>query len=417
VLSGQAVDRLVGTLGTSPALWTAGRYAAAAGATLAVHRRLSAPAPEAPVRPVLKPGLHTVWRDASTLQIGLDPQRAVVIGGVGRGEARLVAALDGSRDIGAVHSLARSLGVELPRAERLLDLLGAADALGDATTPDGHWAELDPAERDRLTPDATSLGLVGAGPRAGVRALGRRHGAAVLVEGAGRVGAAVAALVAAAGVGHVAVQDGGDVRGADVSPAGVAPTTVGTRRADAARALIRRSAPSTRTSLPRRSDRPDVVLLAPVGALPLDAAHEWMRADVPHLFAGIRETTGVVGPLVVPGRSSCLRCADLHRTDRDPAWPAVAAQLAGAPPLAACDVSLASLVAAQAALQVLTLIDGLDTPVALGATLETRLPGAMTRRRFWPPHPACGCGWPSSPPAGGSAVRKRADAQPETMAG
>jgi hypothetical protein len=142
-----------------------------------------------------------------------------------------------------------------------------------------------------------------------------------------------------------------------------------------------------------------------------------MRADIPHLFAGIRETTGIVGPLVVPGRSSCLRCADLHRTDRDPAWPAVAAQLAGAPPVAACDVSLASLVAAQAALQILAHIDGLETPMAEGATLETRLPGAMTRRRFWPPHPACGCGWPSSPPAGGSAVRKRADPAPETMAG
>ena len=33
------------------------------------------------------------------------------------------------------------------------------------------------------------------------------------------------------------------------------------------------------------------------------------------------------GPLVIPGVTSCLACADLHRSDRDAAWPAIAAQL------------------------------------------------------------------------------------------
>ncbi len=41
----------------------------------------------------------------------------------------------------------------------------------------------------------------------------------------------------------------------------------------------------------------------------------------------VRDGTGLVGPLVIPGMTSCLRCADLHRSDRDAAWPAVAAQL------------------------------------------------------------------------------------------
>ena len=41
----------------------------------------------------------------------------------------------------------------------------------------------------------------------------------------------------------------------------------------------------------------------------------------------VRDGTGLVGPLVIPGVTSCLECADLHRRDRDAAWPAVAAQL------------------------------------------------------------------------------------------
>ena len=48
---------------------------------------------------------------------------------------------------------------------------------------------------------------------------------------------------------------------------------------------------------------------------------------VAHLAVRVRDGTGLVGPLVIPGVTSCLGCADLHRRDRDAAWPAVAAQL------------------------------------------------------------------------------------------
>src|SRR3712207_7110553 len=56
-------------------------------------------------------------------------------------------------------------------------------------------------------------------------------------------------------------------------------------------------------------------------------AADLQRRGVPHLVATVRGETGVVGPLVVPGATGCLRCADLHRRDRDPRWPALAAQL------------------------------------------------------------------------------------------
>ncbi len=48
---------------------------------------------------------------------------------------------------------------------------------------------------------------------------------------------------------------------------------------------------------------------------------------VPHLPVRVRDGVGLVGPLVIPGMTSCLGCADLHRSDRDAAWPALAAQL------------------------------------------------------------------------------------------
>ena len=83
-----------------------------------------------------------------------------------------------------------------------------------------------------------------------------------------------------------------------------------------------------------------------------------MRARIPHLAASADEAIGVVGPLVIPGRTACLRCLDLTRADRDPAWPLILAQLDGRQPdPPACDAPLAAAVAAQAAAQALTFID------------------------------------------------------------
>jgi bacteriocin biosynthesis cyclodehydratase domain-containing protein len=142
-----------------------------------------------------------------------------------------------------------------------------------------------------------------------------------------------------------------------------------------------------------RPRRPDVVVLADWHRRELPAA--LMRAQVPHLAASASEAIGVVGPLVLPGRSACLRCLDLTRAERDPAWPLILAQLtshAAADP-AACDSVLAAMVAAQATAQVLTFIDrGPATTAVISGTLELVLPGWQWRRRTWPPHQSCRCG-------------------------
>jgi hypothetical protein len=114
-------------------------------------------------------------------------------------------------------------------------------------------------------------------------------------------------------------------------------------------------------------------------------------ARAPHLVVTAAPDPGVVGPLVVPGLTSCLRCADLYRRDRDPAWPALAAQLAVVPVRGvATDVALATVIVGTAALQALTFLDGGD-PDCVDASLELQLPDWRLRRRSRPVHPECGC--------------------------
>jgi bacteriocin biosynthesis cyclodehydratase domain-containing protein len=243
--------------------------------------------------------------------------------------------------------------------------------------------------------------------------LTRRRHAAVVVHGAGRVGVPLAALLGAAGIGHVHLVDGGWVRPVDLAPGGAVATDLHRRRDEAGAAAVRRVAPEAGTAeLPPH--RPaDLVVLTGDRSLDTDLVGTLHAAGTPHLPVSVRETTAVVGPLVLPGRTGCLRCADLHRTDRDPAWPLLAAQLSGPrPPLSIepCEVTLAAIAAALGAAQVLGHVAG-DPPAALGAlggTLELAAPGWRVRRRSWPPHPACGCGAAYADPGlAGPAARGR----------
>lgn len=52
-----------------------------------------------------------------------------------------------------------------------------------------------------------------------------------------------------------------------------------------------------------------------------------MRHRIAHVQVRVRDGVGVVGPLVLPGLSSCLECADRYRAALEPAWPLLAAQL------------------------------------------------------------------------------------------
>jgi hypothetical protein len=235
---------------------------------------------------------------------------------------------------------------------------------------------------------------------AGGGAWRRRRSAAVLVEGATRVGTPLAAILAGSGIGRVSVSDPGLTTAADAVAGGLTAADEGRPRSLAAADAVRRASPLTDLRPPGGGSVADVVVLARPWAASDPVAAAVHRSGVPHLVATVRGETGVVGPFVVPGATSCLRCADLHRRDADPRWPALAAQLTAteAPPSGATVTCL--LTAATAAVQVLAYLDGTAAPVTIDATMELRPPDLVPRLRRWSPHNECSCGAPGS--AGGS---------------
>ncbi|WP_261562161.1 ThiF family adenylyltransferase [Frankia tisae] len=398
------------------------------------------------MRPILKPGLRRLWHNGSTLQLGIDPARAVLVAGLDPSHAALLDALDGRRTLEQVRLDGGAAAWDL------LNLLGGAGLLDDAAPPPGT-TPLPPADRDRLSPDLAALSVRSTDPGRPRRVIAARRTARVLVRGAGRVGAQISTLLAAAGVGRVVIDDAEVTTAADVSPGGLRLDDVGRPRALAAGTAmtrVRRQAdrspapgapagarlpPSVRDDGPRiDAFGADLIVLAPVGppTVAPGACLDLERGGTAHLLAGVRETTGIVGPLVVPTVTACLHCQHLHRHARDPVWPMLAMQLvrprtAGHDP---CEITLASLVAALAAMQALAFLDlavppapspgsgprqsdnsdlpaaitstedeMFDTPsfapkilpVTAGGTLELPLPDWRIRRRSWPVHPNCPC--------------------------
>jgi bacteriocin biosynthesis cyclodehydratase domain-containing protein len=201
---------------------------------------------------------------------------------------------------------------------------------------------------------------------------------------------ALATALAAAGVGQLTVHATGTVQATDLGT-GYQPDDLGRSRAAAAADAVRRAAPDVQQH-PRH--QPDLVILTDVVVPDPAVVAELLASRVPHLIAYPLEGRAVVGPLVWPGRSSCLRCAELHRADVDLAWPKLAAQLAGRSTEAALACTL--LAAALAAEQVLAVLAGPDTglpaPPTWGAALELDPVRGTLRRHPRPAHPRCGCG-------------------------
>jgi hypothetical protein len=339
------------------------------------------------VRPALLPASVHLWRDPATLQLGRSGRRAAVVHGLDPALRPVLDLLDGSYDRETVLAAAAVQGCDPLRAATLVDLLAAAGLLDDAAQDRAPLRGLRSDERERLSADLASLALVrGDG---GLPALALRREVQVLVVGAGRVGAPLAVTLATAGIGAVDVVDDDVARPQDTGVGGLGLRDVGRPRGQATRELVHRSAPSV-SRLP--VVRPDLVVLASGRDDVRERARRLVLDGTAHLLVEVRDATGVVGPLVLPGRTPCLRCLDLTRSDLDPAWPVLAHQLpAAGEGEPGCDGPLALAVAAQAAMQVLAMADGTAVPASLGGTLEMALPDWRWRRRTWPAHPDCGC--------------------------
>jgi bacteriocin biosynthesis cyclodehydratase domain-containing protein len=336
------------------------------------------------VRDQFNPAARVLWRGEHSVQLEIGEQ-AVILDGITEHAMRALT-FRGPADPDA----RRPIRDPLAGVRRTLHTRGLL------------WERSEDDDDPRFATDQPRLAselsaLTAAHGERGAELLSARRHSSVAVHGTGRAGSVVAAVLAAAGVGRTYMHSLTEARQHHAAPGGVVLADEGTPLATATAAAVRRLAPDAETSPPPNGARPDLVILAcdePVEQDRRDALH---AQGVAHLPVMLRPSSAIIGPLVIPGLTSCLRCADLYRLDRDPAWNALAVQLqAPRRPRDGSPVALTTAAAGIAAMQALAFLDGED-PASIEGTLELHLPDFRLRRRTRPQHPDCDCGTDAIP--------------------
>jgi bacteriocin biosynthesis cyclodehydratase domain-containing protein len=333
-------------------------------------------------RPRLLPGLPVLYRLPGETQVGIDPRYAAVIPDAPPELGRLLHTLDG-RDT-TEDLLARAGPERQPALATVLDELALMGLLEDAAvTPSGGLP-------GRLVADCTDWAVRMREERRLL--LRRRAEATVAVYGSGRLAVAIAVLLAGSGIGWVQPSAEGVVAPEDLG-SGYLDADLGTECQAAIGRAVRRAGPEARCGPLPAGRLPDLAVLTDSVVPDRGLAANLTAAGVPQLLVRASEGHGVVGPLVIPGRTCCLNCLDLHAMDADPCWLTVATQLIGRSQRA--DLATTHTTTGIAVGQVLRVLHGSPEAAELpcwGARIEVDSFAGRTERVPTPPHPHCGCG-------------------------
>ncbi|MET1156342.1 TOMM precursor leader peptide-binding protein [Arthrobacter sp.] len=346
----------------------------------------------------INPGLRMIEFAAGSVQFGLGAG-GLVLDGTGESDRQFLRRLRQGFESADLDAVRAGCGLEADRAALLLA------ALAPVLVPDAGGERLSGLRADRLAPDTRHWSAVYSVDGEG--SLAARSRCVVQIIGLGRTGAALATALTAAGVGTLLLEDPAVVGPADVGSGAFRITDIGLTRGQAVRRAARQIDPTVACHLlPGTTAEQGAAGIFPRAlnlAIYLDrdvadprVAAALMSRGHPHLSVLVREHDTLIGPLVVPGQTSCLGCVELHRADANPTWPEVAAKLTSTPGRApgrgqADEVSQSVAAAGLAAIQALLFLDGRNQPGSFSAVLKLESGDGTLARHAYPPHPDCGC--------------------------
>ncbi|WP_417233497.1 TOMM precursor leader peptide-binding protein [Arthrobacter sp.] len=220
-----------------------------------------------------------------------------------------------------------------------------------------------------------------------------RSTAMVRVWGLGRCGQAIAALLAASGVGALHLHDDLPVGAGDIGTGPLRLADLGKPRTVALAHRLGNSWPRTR--LARWTPGPDgeglgahVSVVTACDALPDQLLNHLASTRVPHLPVVFDPASARIGPLVIPGLTTCLDCAQARTGRTVRGSRATGRPRAGS---STAELALSTTAAGLAALQVMMLLDGVNVPAAADAVLTVDLSTGGIDRVPIEPLPGCTC--------------------------
>lgn len=338
----------------------------------------------------LHPWHRPIVRRPGEVQFGLLPDGPIVTG-LTQAEVNLLARLDGSRTLLACFREAAASGVDTTRWRELIDLLanlGLVESVPEPslrTGPTPRSASKAPFA-PAFPPTSTHERTLGLARPVDPRDVPIRTGpiGPVVIDGSGPLAEQLVMLLSRdLPVLAASTRSGGFTR--SPVPAATSLPAVTADHVTAAPALV-------------------VLVGAP--ALDPRSGDRWLASGTAHLPVSAAGQRTTIGPLVEGPDGPCLWCLDLHRADRDDAWPTVMAQLCPAHPtgltsptawpatasgplrgldlMAAAELHLTAGSVAAFAQSVLT---GRRPPP--GISIDICLPWPRMDHRRWEVHPHC----------------------------
>jgi len=330
-----------------------------------------------PEVPILECGLGAV-------QFGLDRRWAIRMDDLSEKEIRWLQA--GAKKQSRLRRSAKTHGVGESRAIQICGLLARSGFLVPPGTNTPSAQAMLGVTRRVASGGPTDLPALSAlrPDGQGQATLDRRALSSVEITTSGRLGAQVALLLAAAGVGTLHLPDSAPVTAADVGPYPVA--AVGRARAGAMRRRFIELGLTPRLALDGAPDLTISIETGTQGAAYFGTLHQLV---VPHLAVAIGEAEVEIGPFVLPSRSACTHCLQLTRAAADAQWSQLLAEICALPPRP-IETVLAGAAAAYIVAQALTFLDG-GTPSLVNGLATIALPEVTPQVVPLYPNPNCGC--------------------------
>ncbi len=342
--------------------------------------------------PKLAPGVRLYVRGKTQIQIGINPNSALIIEkNVGETVGKL---LHGAHSIPQICDQLVTEGHDLQSSENFINQLIELGLVEPGPIAATYDQQNPVTEVQRLNLSRETSG--------NLDLINQRIGCEVSIRGAGRLGMTVCLLLASAGFPNITVHDPALVGESDLTPWGASRIDIGIRRDIVAKNLIERmirGASAHKNSLRFRALRRIEILMPDQRAdfpwICATSADQLVATDTPHLFATTSTAVSFISSVINPGQTPCLRCLHLHRCDQDPGWPMIDLQVSHNPTVDSASIVLILNTAMEVVRTVCAWVDQVETQGSQVLEMGNGLNSVETYPTFF--HPSCGCRWDKTP--------------------
>ncbi len=209
----------------------------------------------------------------------------------------------------------------------------------------------------------------------------------VFLEKLDATGLAIARALTAAGIGKMISFDQKRVSEKDITPLGFHKSDLAIPRARVAQRILGNHL-EFHSRISNSLDRVHLAVIICSDIVPPKSYQRWLARDIPHIAVCFDEEGVEISPMIVPGKTPCLGCLQLHELQTKPNWPVIAPQLLGLDRDLA-DAALSLFAAGVIANNALNFLDWDQV-----SHLATRLERNGQLKSFEPQETNCGCRYP-----------------------